>query len=135
MLADWAQAAAESLALRLRSGRLPKAGRKQARRLLAQAFQALEAGAVTADLFRALDDAGPPGPRIPAPPRIGQVVRLAVLDWDLVGRVFAYETSHALIVDRAQRFLEVTGGGSLSLTVKAPRVGAGAELDMEFTEG
>lgn len=64
----WVQAAAEALAADLSGGRVPRPKRRSARRALASAYDALQAGAATLTVVRALEAPtrrlpdGPPEP-------------------------------------------------------------------------
>jgi hypothetical protein len=138
MSIDWNAAIrheAEGLAVALRSGRVPRARRADARALLAEAFAACEAGRGDAALLRRLDAlAHPSAARIPRPVRVPRLIRGAV-DRRLVARLEALSGVADRLVARVDRFLAVTGIEGLPPMLKAPKPGDPDPLDMDLTKG
>lgn len=134
----WVEEAAVRLGDRLRLGQVPRARRQAARRLLTEAFEGIEAGAVGLELARRLDAAAtPPGPRIGLRQRIGVQARLAVIDPRLVGRLVDRWLWAEAQEARIQRFIDGLGDEVLARLARLPtlREGRYPEVGLDLTEG
>lgn len=121
--------------MRLRARTVPRAGRAEARRLLAEAFDALE-GEVSAGLHRRLDAAAtPPGPPIEFRRRIGVWQDLTTIDDALVERCIERWDWAERRADRIEQFLESVGFAAPPGTLKVPQEGSPAVVDLDLTEG
>jgi hypothetical protein len=103
---------------------------------LAQAFDALEVGALEEELLRRLDTAATPAsPRIGFRRRIGVWRELGVVDLALVDRcIDRWEYGEAKGL-KIEAFLKAVGFGTPAGTIKTPREGTPPELELELTEG
>lgn len=122
---------------RLRLGAVPKARRREARALLAEAFGALDEGRVTLDLLHRVEAlAAPLRILIPRGPRIGLPTLRGSIDRDLVARLWALGDMATAIDARVYRFLSDAGFGERpTFGVKPPVVGPALEVDLELPEG
>lgn len=136
-LDDWLEAAATALGERLRTGRGDRDTRRAQRRLLRQAFDAAERGAVTVALIRAVDRAGCPlVARIPAPPRIGIAPLPTRPDPTWLDHLGAAERLAEAITGRTERLLAGLRSDQVRQSLW-PMVERGDDdaPEMAFTEG
>ena len=85
--------------------------------------------------MRQVDDyASPLRIRIPARGVLQPATLRGALDRGLVRRVWALRGLATRIDDRIERFLAVTGSGTV-VGARAPVQGPGLEMDLELTEG
>ncbi len=139
LIERWVRDAAELLGARLRAAALPRQARPAARRLLAEAFEALEAGTVRPGLAGELDRlATAPVPPIGFRQRIARPARLTVIDEGLVTRCVARWLLGEAIEGRTERFIAALGEevtGRLAQLAGAPREGRYPDVSLDLTEG
>ncbi|MCA9543823.1 MAG: hypothetical protein KC613_05515 [Myxococcales bacterium] len=137
-LTDWARQAADTLAGRLRDGSVPRAARRSARTLLAEAFEALEAQTVGLALARRLDRAATrPVRPIGFRKRMGVRLEMSVVDGRLVDRLIERWLWAETVEARIQRFIDGLGDEvTLRLAAAArQREGAYPQSDLSLTDG